>query len=401
MSETPSVSAEAPEKPKQDASVPKEAPFGVNEMRMTLKQWLATAGIVLVSAALLPRMWKHVEKFDTPIDYRIPYAISSDYWLYQWRADQIPQSSIPIIGDSVVWGEYVQRDGTLSHFLSQSAGQPSKFVNCGVNGVFPLALEGLVANYGQAFSGRKVIVQCNLLWQSSPKADLSDTSEQTFNHTMLVPQGFGQIPCYKADAATRMGAWAETHIGLWGWVNHVNAVYYKNLSMPRWALEEDGSDPPTRPNAWRNPLSPINLRVPAEPAVDTQRGPASKRHKAWNAGGAQPSHFEWVDPAHSLQWQGFQRLITLLKSRGADVFVILGPFNEHMVAEDQRSQYTGIRDNAAKWFEANGITHIVPEPLPTELYADASHPLTDGYALLAKQVYASPTFTSWLNGAPR
>ena len=63
MSETPSVPEHAPEKPKQEAVAQKEPPFGVTEMRLTFKQWLTTAGIVLVAAALLPRVWKHVEKF--------------------------------------------------------------------------------------------------------------------------------------------------------------------------------------------------------------------------------------------------------------------------------------------------------------------------------------------------
>ena len=370
----------------------------MNEMRLSLKQWLAVGTIVLAAAYAMPHAWKHIEKFETPNDYRIPYAISSDYWLYQWRAERVAEKSIPIIGDSVVWGEYVLRDGTLSHFLSQEAGDPAKFANCGVNGVFPLALEGLEDRYGQAFSNRKVIVQCNLLWQSSPKADLSEASEQTFNHTMLVPQGYGKIPCYRADSATRMGAWAETHIGLYGWVNHINAEYYKNLSMPRWTLEEDGSDPLARPNAWKNPLGAINFRVPTEPQKDPQRGPASRRHKAWNAGGAQPSTFEWVPSNKSLQWEGFQNLIRLLKSRGDEVFVILGPFNEHMIAPEQQATFRQIRDNAARWLRDEKLAYVVPEVIPSEMYADASHPLTNGYQLLAERVYHSAEFQKWYAG---
>jgi hypothetical protein len=37
--------------------------------------------------------------------------------------------------------------------------------------------------------------------------------------------------------------------------------------------------------------------------------------------------------------------------------------------------------------------------LPTELYADASHPLTAGYELLAKRIYSDEHFHKWLTGS--
>jgi hypothetical protein len=32
------------------------------------------------------------------------------------------------------------------------------------------------------------------------------------------------------------------------------------------------------------------------------------------------------------------------------------------------------------------LPHAIPGPLPSELYADASHPLREGYAQLAREV---------------
>lgn len=111
--------------------------FGVNEMRLSWRQWLVSAAFVLAFMALAPRVWTHLERFETGVDYRIPYPLSADYWLYQRRANSLSlETTIPIIGDSVVWGEYVLKDGTLSHFLSKESGQPERFANCGVNGVF-------------------------------------------------------------------------------------------------------------------------------------------------------------------------------------------------------------------------------------------------------------------------
>src|SRR5258706_15915930 len=161
-----------------------EPPFGVNEMRLDARQWLAAASIFLVCLIGLPPIWKHIERFDTGPDYRIPYALSSDYWLNQWRIERISNPArIPVLGDSVVWGEYVRPDGTLTHFLNNNAAQNERFMNCGVNGVFPLAMEGLIRNFGGALHNRKVIVHCNVLGISSPKADLSTSNEESFNHT--------------------------------------------------------------------------------------------------------------------------------------------------------------------------------------------------------------------------
>lgn len=372
-----------------------EVPFGVNEMRLSVKQWLAAGAIVLTCLMGIPRIWKHVERLDAGNDYRIPYPLSSDYWLYQRRLEQITNpASVIVLGDSVIWGEYVKRDGTLTHFLNREAGQPDSFVNCGVNGVFPLAMEGLIANYGGAIRNRRVIVHCNVLWMSSPKADLSTTNEETFNHSQLVPQFSPRIPCYRADAATRLSAVAWRNIGFLAWVNHIDSTWFDQKSIPNWALEEDAHG--QRPNAWRNPLAQISLSVPGEPEDDAQRGPASPRHKPWNAGGAAPSHFDWVSLGESLQWGAFRRTIALLRERGNDVLVVLGPFNEHMVAEDQRVDYRKVRDGIAKWLESSRIAHIVPDLLPSDLYADASHPLTDGYAMLATSIWRNPAFQKWL-----
>jgi hypothetical protein len=38
----------------------------------------------------------------------------------------------------------------------------------------------------------------------------------------------------------------------------------------------------------------------------------------------------------------------------------------------------------------------VPETLPSPLYADASHPLTEGYELLAGRISRDPAFRAWL-----
>ena len=296
----------------------------------------------------------------------------------------------------MVWGEYVLPNGTLSHFLNQASGETNRFVNGGVNGLFPLAMEGLVRSYGQPLQHRKVIVQCNPLWMTSPKADLSIEQEEPFNHSRLVPQFSPRIPCYKADASERLGVVVERNVRFLSWVNHLQDAYFGQKSILKWTLADDGGNPPQYPNAYRNPLSPITLEVPSAPEDDPQRGPLSARHKPWSTNGVGTTRFDWVALESSLQWQAFERVIELLEKRGDDIFVVLGPFNEHMMAEENRPAYRKLRDGISLWLSNKHITHVTPEPLSSSLYADASHPLTEGYEQLAKQIFLDARFQQWL-----
>ena len=368
----------------------------VNEMRLNARQCALAAAIIFVVACLTPWLWKGIERFETGPDYRIPYDLSKDYWLYQRRLeDKIDPRSIVMLGDSVVWGEYVLSDGTWSHFLNEQTGQADKFVNGGVNGLFPLAIEGLVDCYGRALRNRKVILHCNLLWLSSPKADLQIDKEEKFNHARLVPQFFPRIPCYKVDANERLSVIVEREVNFIAWVDHLQNAYFGQKSILNWTLADDGGDPARYPNSYKNPLAQITFKVPSAPADDPQRGPKSPRHKPWSENGG-VTQFEWVDLDSSLQWHAFQRLVKTLRERGNDVFVILGPFNEHIVAAESRPAFQKLRDGVAAWLTQNKVPHLVPELLPSLLYADASHPLTDGYALLAKRTLASEDFQSWV-----
>jgi hypothetical protein len=370
----------------------------VNAMRLSARQWLAVAALVTVVVLVTSPLWKAVERFDTGPDYRIPYSLSKDYWLYERRLERIAPTNIAVIGDSVIWGEYVRPDGALPHFLNQESAQPGRFVNGGVNGLFPLAFEGLLRHYGGPLRHCKVLLHCNVLWLSSPKADLRTGKEERFNHAGLVPQFAPRIPCYKADLNHRLAAVVERHFTFSQWANHLQIAYFGQKSVLAWTLEEDGSDPPRWPNGYRNPFAQITLTVPAEPVPDPDRGPTSPRHKPWSTPGTAgegSTRFEWVELDQSLQWAGFQRLVRLLQSRDNDVLVLVGPFNEHIMAGENRPAFRRLRDGIADWLAKNHIACVVPEALPGALYADASHPLTEGYQLLASRLYGDTTFREW------
>ena len=377
-------------------------PFGVNEVRLNARQWTATAVILALLIGITPWLWQRIERFETGPDYRIPFDLSKDYWLYGRRLRQVSAAEkISVLGDSVVWGEYVAPDGTLSHFLNEATGSTDRFINGGLNGLFPLAQEGLLRSYGKSVRHRKVLLECNVLWLTSPKADLSSDKEEQFNHSRLVPQFSPRIPCYKADANERLSAVVQRNVPFLQWVGHLQNAYFGQKSILSWTLEDDGGNPPRYPNAYRNPLSQIKLKVPACAKEDPQRGVKSSRHKPWSTEGQGTTRFEWVALGSSLQWRAFQRTLALLKERGNDVLVVLGPFNEHIMAEENRAAYRTIYDGIAAWLRQNQVKAVLPETLPSVLYADASHPLTEGYALLAKRIAADETFKIWLRSAVR
>jgi hypothetical protein len=369
----------------------------VNAMRLSWGHWLAVAAVTTVVLLGSSPLWKKIERFNIGADYRIPYALSKDYWLYQRRLEQITPANIVVIGDSVVWGEYVRSDGTLPHFLSEQSGQSGRFVNAGVNGLFPLAFEGLIRYYGEALHHRKVILHCNLLWMSSPKADLHTEKEERFNHADLVAQFFPRIPCYKADLNHRFAAVVDRYFTFSQWANHLQVAYFGQKNILTWTLEEDDSSPPHYPNAYRNPLAQITLAVPQEPPDDLERGPNAPRHHPWSTTGQASTRFDWVELDQSLQWAAFQRLVRVLQCRENDVLVVVGPFNEHIMAEENRPAFRRRRDGVVDWLAKGGVRHVIPAPLPSLLYADASHPLTEGYELLASRLTADVTFQAWLN----
>jgi hypothetical protein len=371
--------------------------FGTNGIRLTPVQWVVTILASLAIVAVVPRMWYQAEGFEAAASYRVPYAVSADYALYERHVASAEANDVLVIGDSVIWGEYVSRNGTLSHFLTESQDE-RVYVNAGVNGLFPLALEGLVKNYGTAIANRKVILHCNMLWMSSPEADLNTKKERVFNHVELVPQFRLRIPCYRADVTERTAIVARRTLPHLRWVRHLQVAYYDGASVPDWTLQDDGKYPPTYPNAYRNPLDPIRWAVPTESLPDAQRGIESSRHQPWNAAGRGQQIFEWVALDGSLQWAAFQRLVKLLRHRGNDVLVVMGPFNEHMVSESSRAGYQANKEQAEAWFQGQSVPVISPTVLPSELYGDASHPLTGGYKKLAAELLDHPEFKSWVVG---
>ncbi len=184
-----------------------------NAIRLTGREWLLV-GLFAVLLLFLPSLWKHWEPLELEPDYRMPHDLSNDYWLFERYADlAAAKYDVLLLGDSVIWGEYVTANKTLSHYLNQGSAK-ERYGNLGIDGAHPLALEGLVTHYAHAIAGKNVLLHCNPLWMSSPRADLQDKEATDFNHPRLVPQFVPWLPSYKAEISPRIGVVVEQHLPL-------------------------------------------------------------------------------------------------------------------------------------------------------------------------------------------
>jgi hypothetical protein len=349
-----------------------------NGIRLTGRQWLGLGLFAVVLVWFAPSIWYRAERFALVPDYRIPHDLSNDYWLYGCFARlAADHDDILLIGDSVIWGEYVTRQETLSHYLSELAGE-DRYANLGLDGAHPLALGGLVEFYADHVTGKNILLQCNPLWMSSRRADLQDDEASEFNHPRLVPQFAPSVPAYQAEISPRLGVLVERRLGFSSWTTHLQQAYYDRMDIPGWTLE----------HPYDNPLAPL--------ARGLAPSDNSRRHlpEPWYKSGITKQDYPWVDLKTSLQWQAFRGVVEYLQRRGNRVFVLVGPFNEHLLTPKSLQRYEQVKATIAAWLREKHVPHLVPPPLPSDQYGDASHPLAAGYKQLARMLAEDPFFQS-------
>jgi len=355
-----------------------EVPFSSNAIRLSPREWSVAAVALLALLLFVPRLWGRIEPFAPGPDFRMPYKLCSDYWLYERYCRAAASSGKTLlIGDSVIWGQYVKADETLSHHLNALAGA-DRFANMGMDGMHPAALSGLVKYYGLPVSGKKVILFCNPLWMSSDKADLSADKEFSFNHPELVPQFFPRIPCYTESLSGRLGIEAERGLPFFAWANHLRVAYLDSMDIPAWTME----------HPYASLASAISLQLPVK-EEKLKRRPA-----LWTGKEQDKQDFAWVGLEQSLQWKCFRNTVETLERRGNRVFVLVGPFNEHMIRKNSLGAYMKLKAGIEKWLREGNIPHLAPPALPSEQYADASHPWAKGYERLAGKLFQSEGFRS-------
>ena len=372
----------------QDRTVP----FGSNAVRLSPREWLIALAIVAVVLIGLPHAWEAVEPADTGRDYRLPYRLSDDYWTFsRWArvaaTAEAGRTQTLVVGDSVVWGHYVAPGQTLSGHLNGCETNPLvSYANLGVDGIHPAAMAGLLEYYGRAVADRDVILHCNFLWLSSKRHDLGTRKEFAFNHPRLVPQFVPRIPCYRESVDARLAIVIGRLLPFLACADHVRIAYFDSKDLASWSIEH--------PYACPADAVTFDLPPPDEPPT-----PAPDA-RPWTEKGIRPFGPAWVPLEESFQWASFRRAVEVLRRRGCRVFVLIGPFNEHMLEEESLGTYKRMTADAEAWLEANGIPHAAPAALPSHLYADASHPLSQGYRLLAKQLLENETFQAFMRTSP-
>ena len=363
-------------------------PFAANEVRLSPRQWLVVLVFLAALFCLIPVLWERIEPLQLEADHRTPYRLGNDYWIYNRLCRRVcSRDQTLLVGDSVVWGHYVGTEGTLSHYLNELTGR-QQFANLGVDGIHPVALSGLVDYYGRDISQKDVILHCNLLWTADERRDLQADEEQSLNHPRLVPQFFPRIACYEESLSRKLGIVVARRVPLLGWANHLRIAYFEDEpKFRRW------TDFPTWTLAYPygNPADAVTLEFPSP---DEPPWPEPNA-RPWTMRGLEMFNPPWVELETSLQWRFFKRTIETLRQRGNRVFVLVGPFNEHMLRAESLATYQTRQREVAAWLRREKLSYYIPPALPSQYYADASHPLAEGYRLLAERLLKDASFVEF------
>ncbi|MEM7232052.1 MAG: hypothetical protein AAF517_07760 [Planctomycetota bacterium] len=348
-------------------------------LRLRPRDWVVVLFVAVVCLWILPGVTERAESLDRTVASRLPYEWSEDYWLYDRRTRVRDVWDVVLVGDSVVWGEFVEAgDDLASKLRALHAGL--SFGNLGVNGVHPAAIEGLLTHFASGLRKRRVVLHVNLLWLSSERRDLSSVQPFEVQHPGLVRQFAAKPSTYQVPLEDRLDIALSQRSDALAWAQHLGRVYFDG-DIARWTLE----------NPRRNPLGQF-AAVPT-PREETKRRP----RVPWTESMPGEQSLGWVSLSRSYQWAAVERSLEILRRGENDVFVCVGPFNEHLLSAESVARYRRLLSAATKRLDGLGVPYVAPEPVASDLYADASHPLAAGYAALARALLSpGSSFLSWL-----
>lgn len=352
-------------------------------VRLSWKQWLIVLPVWLAFLGFGPRLWERCETFEPGKDYRIAAGLRDDYALFsRWSRIAAREYPALVIGDSAIWGRYVDREDTLPAQLNRRLEEPY-FANFGVDGLHNVAVVGLLRHYGGAVRNKRVLLQFNPLWMQSKRQDLTGDKEFPVNHPRLLPQFDRTLKCYRAGVEERLSVWAERSFPFSSLMNHIVLNYYENLGLQHWMAR----------HPYRCPVEAIDWHIPTDPARD---GRADDTTSNWEQRDLRRQNWRWVALEQSRQWAAFKEILSLLESRGNRVFVLVGPFNPYIMEKESLGRYRALRSQIEAWLRASHPDYHVALDLRTEEYGDASHPLAPGYRRVAQALCEDKRFQAWL-----
>ncbi|MDD2479140.1 MAG: hypothetical protein PHS31_04540 [Victivallaceae bacterium] len=362
----------------------KRDPFSSNAVRLSNKELVVTAiFIIIVVLFLAPYIWFKMEKIDTSGQFRLASKHRANYWLYRhWVADATKNHPVIFLGDSVVWGMYVNNDNTIPAKINQALGKKT-VANLAIDGLHSIATKGLLENYASAIRDKKVIVHYNPLWMQSKITDLShiavindeedrdmDRAPQ-INHPRLIPQFSQEITAYNEGFSEKAGVLRERYIPFFALLNHIRLSFFNNDDFKQWIIDH--------PN--ENPLTKIALTIDA-----CERDKNKNYDRDWETSGMTKQNWPWLEPEESLQWKAFQQIVQLLKKRNNEICIMIGPINPYMLTAESLKRYRALQQEICAWLKSQNVEYVLVKDMPPKMYADASHPLADGYDLIVKQL---------------
>ncbi len=329
----------------------------------------------LILAAVIPFSFPLTDKALFTVNYRIPYSMGEDYFLYNAYSKQAAsENSIPVIGDSVIWGHYTDSDNTLSANLNL-LNKDIRFRNMGLDGIHPASMTGLLNHYSQKLKNRKIIVGINLLWMSSPRHDLTGPVNSEINHRVLLSQLYPEIPSYKPSFEEKLTALITRSIPIFSWIEHIRLTRFAEKSLYRWTMENPDK-------------GIIKYFSHKEDGFKAPEGISPDKMQEQNIG--------WVTPDKSLQWRFMTETLLTLKNSGNSVAAVITPFNTYMMTAESRKQYFSILSEMEWQLREKGITPVIPLILQKKYFADSSHPTAEGYKIIAEDIMKNREFIEFI-----
>ena len=354
-----------------------------NGILLSLKEWILTVVLFAVICAVIYYGWDNWEYYAPGKDYRETCWAErqSDYWVYmRWCRYAKEHYRVFLIGDSVIWGQEVRYDETISHYMNEFYGEEI-FANVSNDGLFMAGINGFVVHYGDHLDNTNIILQFNPLWMSSERRDLRGKKKSRYHHPRLIPQLDSRITYYH-DLNQRLGYLVEHHFRLFPFVRHLMVNYFENKSISNWIMD----------NPYRNPFTAINFV--STPVMTESQG----RSLDWKTKGIKIANEPFVSVSESIQFECFLNALKELKKENAKVFILLGPFNHYYLTPESRTRLNAMMDDVKKTFDKLGYPYFdsLQLNLPSKMFADSCHLLKAGHILLAEALVKNNRFQQWL-----
>jgi len=356
-----------------------------NSLILSMPEWIFVGFLFVAIITLLSLRWHRWEKFNPDSDYRLPCweEKKSDYWAFsRWCKYARSRYKVFVIGGSVIWGQEVKNDETMSHYLNQFAGNEELFANMALDGLHPVAMYSLAKYYGRYLNNKHILLLCSPFWMSSKNFDLQG-DWYDFHHPRLAPQFWPRIKCYKEKTDVRLGVLLERNIPFIGLIRHILSNYYENMNVQKWMAKYP----------YRNPLACITFKSAAVLAEVQGTGTSWQQKECYR----ENLDVYKLSASESLQWEYFKKTIKLMQSRNNKLFVLL-LYHPYLLSPESRKRLARFCEGIGDWLDEEKISYFdVETDIPSRYYADeCSHLLKEGHIRIAKLLLQDKGFQEWL-----